>query len=289
VSSLGHAARRQHRFDPVGSLSRIFAAGVEFVYLCCVPLSVRQAVEMFHLVFLRALVAKGDDKGLLALKGGCNLRFYFGSIRYSEDIDLDVVVIAKDTLKNKVDRLLASPAISAPLKTRGITLLESSAPKQTDTTQRWKVGLRVDGRDVPIRTKIEFSRRDTIEGALYEAADREVLRPYGLTPMLATHYTTAMAIAQKIHALAGRVEPQARDIFDLSLLFARPEAAQVELESAKRRHVPIATEQAMSISFDEYASKVVAFLDPAQAAPYSGRSAWDAMQNEVVSRLEALR
>jgi hypothetical protein len=44
----------------------------------------RQAVETFHLVFLRALVAKGEHKALIALKGGCNLRFYFGSVRYSE-------------------------------------------------------------------------------------------------------------------------------------------------------------------------------------------------------------
>lgn len=62
------------------------------------------------LVFLRALVAKGEDKGLVALKGGCNLRFFFGSTRYSEDMDLDVVVIAKETLRNKVERLLKSPA-----------------------------------------------------------------------------------------------------------------------------------------------------------------------------------
>ena len=46
-------------------------------------------------MFLRALVAKGDDKSLIALKGGCNLRFYFASIRYSEDIDFDVVVIRR--------------------------------------------------------------------------------------------------------------------------------------------------------------------------------------------------
>lgn len=57
-------------------------------------LTARQAVEVFHLIFLRALVAKGEDKSLIALKGGCNLRFYFGSIRYSEDIDFDVVVMA---------------------------------------------------------------------------------------------------------------------------------------------------------------------------------------------------
>ena len=52
------------------------------------PLSPRKAIELFHLVFLRALVAKNEDRGLVSLKGGCNLRFYFASVRYSEDIDL---------------------------------------------------------------------------------------------------------------------------------------------------------------------------------------------------------
>ncbi|MEO8905276.1 MAG: nucleotidyl transferase AbiEii/AbiGii toxin family protein [Polyangiaceae bacterium] len=78
-------------------------------------LTARQSIEFFHLVFLRALVAKGEEKSLIALKGGCNLRFYFGSIRYSEDMDFDVSVIAKGTLKNKVDRLLKSPIVLSPL------------------------------------------------------------------------------------------------------------------------------------------------------------------------------
>ncbi len=72
------------------------------------------------MVFLRALVAKGQDKTLIALKGGCNLRFYFGSIRYSEDMDFDVGVMAKGTLKNKVERLLQSPIVLSPLKSQGI-------------------------------------------------------------------------------------------------------------------------------------------------------------------------
>jgi hypothetical protein len=90
-------------------------------------------------------------------------------VRYSEDIDLDVVVIAKATSKNKVDRLLQSAAVLTPLAAKGVRVVETSAPKQTDTTQRWKAGLRVDGSDVPLRTKIEFSRRDAIEGAAFEA------------------------------------------------------------------------------------------------------------------------
>jgi hypothetical protein len=254
-----------------------------------VPLSVRQSTELFHLVLLRALVAKGEDKSLVALKGGCNLRFFFGSVRYSEDMDLDVVVIAKETLKNKVERLLRSPAVAAPLKAHGLTIVETSAPKQTETTQRWKVGLRREGDELPIRTKVEFSRRDAIEGTNFEATDREVLRPYGLTPVLAAHYTTAAATRQKIHALAARTDPQARDVFDLSLLFSRPDAAGLALDAAAKKWLTGAIDHAMGLSFDEYASNVVAFLEPGHAEVYADRSAWDAMQEDVALRLEALR
>jgi hypothetical protein len=68
-----------------------------------VPQSARQYIELFHLVFLRAVSAKGENKSLFALKGGCNLRFFFRSLRYSEDID--VAIVAKDTLKNKLSSI----------------------------------------------------------------------------------------------------------------------------------------------------------------------------------------
>ncbi|MCC6900613.1 MAG: nucleotidyl transferase AbiEii/AbiGii toxin family protein [Polyangiaceae bacterium] len=253
-------------------------------------IATRAATELFHLVFLRALVAKGEDKARIALKGGCNLRFFFGSIRYSEHIDFDVVVIRRDTLKKKVDALLQSPIVLVPLKARGIEIVETSAPKQTDTTQRWKVGLRVQGSDVPIRTKIEFSRRSgTLEGAVFGATDREVLRPFGLTPILATHYAPHAAMAQKIHALARRAEPQARDVFDLHHLLARSDAEQLALSASQKEWLADAIDNAASISYDEYASKVVAFLDAEQANLFASRAAWDAMQEGLIASLEALR
>jgi predicted nucleotidyltransferase component of viral defense system len=252
------------------------------------PLSARQVVEFFHLSFLRALTAKSEEKALVALKGGSNLRFYFGSVRYSEDIDFDVVVMARETLKNKIDRLLRSPALTLPLRTKGIEVAESSAPKQTDTTQRWKLGLHAAGFPVTLRTKIEFSRRDSIEGAAFESVDRAVLMPYAMTSTLATHYTTHAAIAQKVQALAGRTEPQARDVFDLSVLLARPDSAKLAL-SKEKPTLSLAIERAMSISFDEYRSKVVAFLDPDQVDLYAQRATWEAMQESTVARLEALQ
>jgi hypothetical protein len=98
-----------------------------------------------------------------------------------------------------------------------------------------------------------------------------------------------MAIAQKIHALAKRAEPQARDVFDLNLLFSRPDAVGLELDDTKKIWLPEAIDHAMSLSFDDYVSKVVAFLDPEQAEVFKDRSVWDTMQDEVVARLEALR
>ena len=68
----------------------------------------RQAIEVFHLLFLRHLGTR-VDKALYVLKGGCNLRFFFKSIRYSEDMDLDVHTIAPATLAGNVHRILESP------------------------------------------------------------------------------------------------------------------------------------------------------------------------------------
>ena len=42
----------------------------------------------------------------------------------------------------------------------------------------------------------------------------------------------------------------------------------------------------MSVSFDDYASQVVAYLEPEQAALYDSKDAWDAMQDAVVATLE---
>jgi hypothetical protein len=126
-------------------------------------------------------------------------------------------------------------------------------------------------------------------GAKYEAAGREVLRPYGLTPVLMTHYAIEVAIRQKVHALAARTEPQARDVFDLALLLARPEATKIALGDDGKKWLPGAVDRAMGLSYGEYASKVVAFLEPSQAEVHADRSAWEAMQEDVVARLEALR
>jgi len=121
--------------------------------------STRESVELFHLVILD-LLGRKVDKNFYALKGGCNLRFFFKSIRYSQDMDLDVnTALSKDKLQVIMSRLLESNTIEQILDVKGIKIQEKSSPKQTDTTQRWKFALMVPRSSVPLHTKIEFSRR----------------------------------------------------------------------------------------------------------------------------------
>ena len=101
-------------------------------------LSDRQIVELFHLQFVRLLCA-GPDKDRFAIKDGCNLRFFFESDRYSGDIDLDVTRLAVHTLKERVTRVLAGPPLVLPLRSRGIAVVETSAPKQAENVAEGSV------------------------------------------------------------------------------------------------------------------------------------------------------
>ena len=252
-------------------------------------LSPRQAVEVFQLQFLRLLTSE-SDRGHYTLKGGSNLRFFFKSVRFSEDMDLDVAVVARSTLKNKVDRLLGGKGLGALLSASGITVADVTAPKQTETTQRWKMALRVEGLTVPLRTKVELSRRPGSGEARFEAVDRELARAYRLTPPLVSHYIASAALSQKIGALAGRPETQARDVFDLHLLIAHlggGAGPELRLDKATRAQLPQALERALGVSHDDYRAQVVAFLEPEHQLSLGSRAQWDDMQAGVVDFLEA--
>ncbi len=247
----------------------------------------RHAVERFHLTFCRLLCA-GADRGDFAIKGGCNLRFFFGSVRYSEDLDLDVQRVPPRTLRGRVDKLLSGAALTGPLRAAGIEIVAVSAPKQTDTTQRWKVGLRLGAGELPIPTKIEFSRRDAMEGARIEPIERGFAAEHRSQPVLLPHYAEAVAIAQKVRALAGRAQVQARDVFDLSVLLSRADDPGAALEPA-RGLLPAAIARALDLSFDDYAGQVVPYLEASHVDALGSRQAWDAIQLQVVEALARAR
>lgn len=247
-------------------------------------LNERQAIEVFHLLFLHAFGAR-VDRALYVLKGGCNLRFYCKSIRYSEDMDLDVHTMSVATLRNNVERVLESPAFASALRAQGLGVANFSAPKQTPTTQRWKIALRLQDGQRELPTKLEFSRRKLDAGGELQLVDAEILRRYRLYPVLVQHYGLTPAFQQKIAALALRSTTQARDLFDLKLLLDQGAAAQ---RKTLKPLLLAAIENALSIGYDQFAGQVLAYLEPEYQDHYRPRKVWESLQEEVVQRMEAL-
>jgi hypothetical protein len=234
------------------------------------------------------LLASGPDRGHYVVKGGCNLRFWLGSVRYSEDIDLDVSVTAPATLRRKMDKLLGGAPLGVALRAAGASIDSVSAPKQTETTQRWKVALRVDGSSAPLPTKIELSRRSTRPGSesvAVEAVDAALCRRHRVAAPIAAHYRALPAADQKVRALAGRAEPQARDVFDLHVLLPRLGAEGLAPARVPAALLETAAERALDLSYADFAGQVVAYLDPDHVETYRSRQAWETIQTSVVVAL----
>lgn len=240
-----------------------------------------QAIELFHLAFLQVLQAR-LDQARYVLKGGANLRYFFDSLRYSEDIDLDADGIEPWALAEKVDGVLTSPAIDAVLRSGGLAVDAFTKPKQTETTRRWKVSIAVSGRDKPVRTKIEFSHRNGERRHILEAVPGRIVAPYALRAPTLRHYTADAATEQKVTALAGRSETQARDVFDLELLLRRQPLAAGAIDALILNQ---ASERALGLPFEAFSDQVVPFLDPEVAELYDDPATWEQMQLFVAERL----
>lgn len=247
----------------------------------------RQSVEIFHLLFLSQLGRK-IDKTLYALKGGCNMRFYFNSIRYSEDMDIDITTVAKETLRKNINQILTAQPFSQILKTKNIEILRWSEPKQTDTTQRWKILLRSSASTMPLPTKIEFSRRNFNKEVKFELIDKEILSQYSLTPIMSNHYSKTSMFEQKILALAFRKETQSRDIFDLFLLITSGVTISVQ-DKQTLECITSAIDNALSVSFTDFVGQVLAYLTEEDKCQYNDEHVWINIVQTVIKSLHELK
>ncbi|MFV0339549.1 MAG: nucleotidyl transferase AbiEii/AbiGii toxin family protein [Parachlamydiaceae bacterium] len=246
-------------------------------------LPIVQLVEQFHLLFLDHFGRKAE-KNLYALKGGCNLRFFLKSIRYSEDIDIDIQIIRKDTLLNLVNRILKSAPFEIVLRSKGMRIEEVIESKQTETTQRWKIKLSTLDSSAFVNTKIEFSRRGIDELADFGIIDSLILQNYQLTPILVSHYAKESAFKQKVAALALRNETQARDLFDLFHLLNMG-VNELLKENIPEEQLKTAIENAQSLTFKEFLGQVVAFLPLDYQEQYTNEELWDNMVLKVTGAL----
>jgi predicted nucleotidyltransferase component of viral defense system len=246
----------------------------------------RAAIELFHLAFVAELGRKLDSK-LYAIKGGCNLRFFFRSPRYSEDLDIDLQTVELGTLRSKVTRLLDSRSLGLVLGAKELRIVRQSAPKQTETTQRWKVDLERTEGGSRLHTKIEFSRRRRRGETAFDPVDPLLIAEHGVPALFATHYTALAAFAQKISALAHRRETQARDVFDLDLLLRSGASVRTRTD-APRADITRAQANALGVGFDAFQGQVLAFLPADEQAAFRDARAWERLVLRVVDALEGL-
>ena len=241
-----------------------------------------EAVEYFHLQVARLLLA-GPDKGAFAIKGGCNLRFFFESPRFSEDIDFDVSEsVPVHVLKDRMTKVLGGPALTLALRNRGLQVVNVTAPKQTETTQRWKMAIARDGAALPRPTKVEFSRRDKDDASVTEVVSPSVLAQHQSMPVLAPHYSVGPALRQKVRALADRREVQARDVFDLGAVLIPKIGGQAGHLQAPVASLKAAMDRTLALTYADYKGQVVSFLHPDHEEELGSEAAWDAIQLQVV-------
>jgi hypothetical protein len=242
--------------------------------------------EVFHLLFLERLFAVSSPSQYV-LKGGVNLRFFFASPRYSEDMDLDVLAGSVETLKKNGFKILEDKSLARAMQAFGVRAIQPndrSKAKQTETTQRFRVRL-VTNAGIELPTKIELSRRPPRQtyDVVTEAIPGERARPYGRLGFVCPHYDGASAALQKAHALVGRATPQCRDVFDLYVLSLGGHATRalfVERLSTKLRSA--ARDVIDSLEHEAYVGQVVEFLEDEARARYGSKQSWDEIRVTVL-------
>lgn len=251
------------------------------------PLQMR---ELFHIEFLRWFSRKVKSANY-AVKGGVNIRLFFSSIRYSEDMDIDVRGMSVHALKETAALILHTPSFTESLRPfgiKGIIPPDMAKAKQTDTTQRFKVHLlTVAGEE--LFTKVEFSRRGFAGKVIIESVSDLVLRPYKLAPLLVPHYDAGSAMAQKISALGSRTVLQARDIFDLFVLHSQTVHTSGSLGVISKDVLKKARERVFEADFGLFRDSVVEYLSPEDKQNYSNASAWEEVKLIVAQFLEGVR
>ncbi len=250
-----------------------------------------QLREIFHFCFLNRLL-KTTDIELFVLKGGVNLRFFFQSPRYSEDMDLDVLGGSVATLKKNGYKILNDASFQRSLKVFDIDSVEINDPhkaKHTKTTQRFRCSLvRSSGQQLP--TKVEFSRRadEVRELTITEQVDPGIALPYRKLAYPCRHYNGTAAVAQKIEALAGRSVAQARDVFDLGILQAGGHlASAADQDNFQDLPFAAAIDALLSLHWEDYEGQVLEYLAPEILGEFGSRDAWVNLQNEIYEVLLA--
>ncbi len=249
------------------------------------PLELR---EVFHLEFLR-MFGRKVKPDIYALKGGSNLRFFFNSLRYSEDMDIDLTGVETGALAGTVLNILKSPSFLDMLRTFGIRSVippDMNKAKQTQTTQRFKIHI-ISEAGEDLFTKVEFSRRGFSGSALVQPVLSSVVRYYQIAPLLTPHYDMESAAIQKIVALARRSVIQARDIFDLYVLSLQSAPKDRGRISPSLSDTRDAYQNIFFVSYEQFRDTVVSYLSSDDRAVYESAEIWDEIKIKTAEYIKS--
>lgn len=257
------------------------------------PLTAVTAREVVHLLLLEE-IGKVRDGEVVALKGGVNLRLFFQGVRYSEDVDLDGVPEFSQAIRSTIKGIFRDRAFSKRLRELGIRGLDpgEGPNKDTNTTFRYKFGVVLPG-DIRHPTKVEVSFRPRHPGdrTVIEPVPRRFVEEYDIAPLPICRYVLEAAVRQKIAALGGRNQAQARDVFDLNALVGGDfsDALLAFLAGAlKRNQLDAAYDRALSITFAEHEGQVIEFLAAEGREMYGTEGAWDEVRLNTAALIEAV-
>jgi hypothetical protein len=244
------------------------------------------AREAFHVLLLEHLLGQIGPR--IVLKGGVNLCLFFGSPRYSQDIDLDAEPNSRSAVRAAIRKSLRDPYV----RRRFIQLgggdlrLPDRPAKDSETTLRYKFGVVTSGGiDLPTKIEISFRARPSLDVGTVDPAPPALVDEYRLAspasaPLLVPHYGRLPALRQKIGALALRNEVQARDIFDLGVLGTTSiDAAEAPFlrQSLPDSVLRKAAARALEIPFAAYRDKVLDYLEPVDRAQFDTVNTWDGL------------
>ena len=253
-----------------------------------------QAREAVHVLLLRELNELGSGSAT-TLKGGVNLRLFWGSVRYSEDIDLDGAPEFSAAIRTRIRSTIEDGRLVRDLRLLGLRGIDpgEGPNKDTDTVFRYKFNV-LGGGDVRYSTKVEVSFRprhpaDVIEHGLADRSISDRYLPQAET-LNVSHYGRLAATRQKLVALSGRTIVQARDVFDLHVLGLHRTptdwselAAQTALEI-----LASGLDRTLEISYSEFEGQVVEFLSDEARSRFGSPSAWEGIQLAVAQGIESV-
>jgi predicted nucleotidyltransferase component of viral defense system len=214
------------------------------------------------------------------------MRFFQGSGRYSQDLDLDVPGFSESALKKGA--LAALEAADRILRQRRFGGVESHAfPKGSGKRNpEMSVALRTP-EDERVSTEIQFSCRTMPlpETIITQTPAPDVLAPGRFPAFLLPTYRREALMGLKVLALVDRNRNQIRDVFDMSLFLPVTTPPLVILKRLALSNTALKDAASWCRSRDTNYDAYLRHIDPYLGGGNLSAASWESLREQVSETL----